>query len=304
MTELRLTAPRSALVLEVSGTTDALVSLRLRAEGPDRTSAEPHALVEILAAGHGRNASGPRYIETQIGRRLRYCDHTIVREGQWQTLSVDQRDDESGLRVTSVLRIHDECTALRAFTRVRNDGDSPITLQAVTSLVFSDFGAIGADDFDAFSITRGRNSWLAEGRWSSQSVRSAGLPQLRSPGRRFRTRGCIEAASVSSWPTVQELPAAVISDDKGARRWSFQIEHNGGWVWQVGELSDGLWLALLGPTDEHHGWQRRRSRRTNGFGAAYRIARGSGRSGYRVGKTNGWQWACETKASTAKARST
>lgn len=51
------------------------------------------------------------------------------------------------------------------------------------------------------------------------------------------------------------MPAAVIGDDRTGTGWSFQIEHNGGWLWQVGEVPEGLYLALFGPTDEHHAWQ-------------------------------------------------
>ena len=39
-------------------------------------------------------------------------------------------------------------------------------------------------------------------------------------------------------------------DRRTGQAWAWQIEHNGGWHWQVGEAERGVYLALLGP-DRH-----------------------------------------------------
>ncbi|HWD82295.1 MAG TPA: alpha-galactosidase, partial [Kribbella sp.] len=225
-------------------------TLSLRAPGQDTAAASGQPLVELLASGHGRDWAGPRYVATSIGQRLRHRSHELTSDGSRRTLTLTQTDAVTGLDVTSQLSIDDDHLAVRSRTRVTNNGSGPVTLQAVSSLVFGDFGVL---DLDRTHLLRGRSDWLAEGRWSRQRLRDAGLPDLTTPGRSFRTRGCIEASSVSSWPTAQELPVGVV-DHYGAG-WSFQIEHNGGWLWQLGEVPGGLYLALFGPTDEQHGWQ-------------------------------------------------
>jgi alpha-galactosidase len=231
----------------------ARLTMRLPGQSGGRSSAQP--LVEALVSGQGRSWSGSRYVATVIGQRLRYAGHGVERSGAWQTLSLTQRDDATALEFTSCLSVHDDQCGLRSVTRVHNTGSQPVTLHAVTSLVFADFGRKDSGGVDAMTLLRGRSDWLAEGRWVDSGLRAAGLPTLSHGGRPLRSRGCIEAASISSWPTACELPTAVIADTSTGARWSFQIEHNGAWLWQIGELADGLYLALLGPTDEHHQWQ-------------------------------------------------
>ena len=255
LTSIGLTSRRSGLQLGLawSESEPATLTLRLPGQAAAATSSQP--LVEALASGHGRNWSGQRYVATAIGQRLRYRSHRIERSGLWQTLWLTQFDDTTQLEFTSQLSVHDEQRGLRSVTHVFNAGTEPVALHALTSLVFTDFGWQDSTSIDAMTLLRGRSDWLAEGRWAETGLRTAGLPGLTYDARPFRTRGCIEASSVSSWSTAYELPTAVLTDSRTGRRWSFQIEHNGGWLWQIGELADGLYLALLGPTDEHHQWQ-------------------------------------------------
>ncbi len=231
------------------------MTLTLRAPGQRSAGAPGQPLVEVLTSRHGRDWAGPRYVGTSVGQRLRYRSHDLSSSGGWQTLSLTQLDAVTGLEVSSHLSIHDEHLAVRSWTGVRNQGLEAVTLHAVSSLMFGDFGVADTSSIDQMYLVRGRSDWLAEGRWSRQRLRDAGLPQLTFPDRPFRTRGCIEVSSLSSWPTAQELPVAVIGDDRSGGRWSFQLEHSGGWLWQLGEVPEGLYLALFGPTDEHHAWQ-------------------------------------------------
>jgi alpha-galactosidase len=255
LTRIRLTASSTGIVVEVDAPVDRPATLRLRERAEEALASCGQPLVEILTAGTGLEWAGARYVDTEIGQRLRYAEHAVERDGAWQTLSLAQRDEPTGLRVTSVLQVHDDCMAVRSATRVRNDGASPVTLRAVSSLVFGDFGITSPELIDGFFLIRGRNDWLAEARWEAQPLRAAGLPALRSPGQPFRSRGSIESTSASSWPTMRELPAAVLYSDAQARAWSFQVEHNGAWTWQMGEVASGLYVALFGPTDERHQWE-------------------------------------------------
>ena len=256
LTSISLITSGSRLELTVawSDAAPATMELRLPAQAaPSSTSSQP--LVEALASGHGRNWSGQRYVETAIGQRLRHRSHRIDRSGPWQTLLLTQHDPVTGLEFTSALSVHDDHRAVRSVTRVDNSGGDAVTLHAVSSLVFTDFDWQNSTSINSMTLLHGRSDWLAEGQWVEEGLREAGLPDLTYDGRPFRTRSCIEASSLSSWSTGYALPAGVISDVRNSRRWSFQIEHNGGWLWQLGELADGLYLALLGPTDEHHQWQ-------------------------------------------------
>jgi len=242
-----VTSRGSGLRLALRWSDDEPATLVLRAPGQPDHDAPGTPLVQALAAGHGREWAGRRFVDTTIGGRLRYRSHRIDRDGAWQTAWLTQYDDATGLEFTAELAIHDEESGLRARTHVHNCGPQPVTLHAVTSLAFGDFGSPQPADLDQWELVRGRGDWLAEGRFESVPLRAAGLPDLHAPGRPFRTRGCIEAVSLSSWPTAYEMPMGLLVSPAGFQ-WSFQVEHNGGWCWQLGERPAGLYLALLGPT--------------------------------------------------------
>lgn len=249
------TARGSALTLTATWDEHSPVRLWLRLPGQQFPAVTAQPAVEALASGHPRHWAGRRLVATAIGARLRHRSHHLTRSGPWQTLSLAQQDDITGLEFVSVLSLHDDHRGMRAVTRVRNTGGQAVTLYALTSLVFADFGVGGARGLDGLTLLRGRSDWLAEGRWTERRLRDWGLPDLTAPGRVFRSRGCLEASSNSSWPTSDELPVGVLREPSTGRAWSFQIEHNGPWLWQVGELADGAYLALSGPTDEQHHWQ-------------------------------------------------
>lgn len=229
--------------------------LRLSIELLNHPSSSPRSrcgLVDVLVSGESRIFSSTHYTASAVGARLRYVSHTLTRSGPWQRLQIVQQDATSKLRVTSVLHVHDEAAAVRSTTSITNDGNQPITLLAVTSLVFSSLGWKGHESIDAYTLTRGENAWVAEGRWRHVPLRE-GIPNLARPGRAFRARNAVRAVSTNSNSTADELPCAFLTHTSGLA-WGWQVEHNGAWTWQVHESDDGLHLALLGPTDEEHQW--------------------------------------------------
>jgi alpha-galactosidase len=256
LTSITMTASGSGLKLTASWGDDTAATVRLRPPDAPAGAVPSQPLVEAITAAHGRDWAGRRYVTTMIGQRLRHRGHHIDRRGPWQTLSVEQSDEVTGLRFVSVLSIHDDHLAVRGTTRVVNAGAQPVTLLAVSSLVFADFGWLDGDrGIETMTLLRGGGDWLAEGRWVERGLRESGLPALVPAGRPMRSRGCIEVCSLSSWSTAYEYPVAALRDTVSGRGWSFQVEHNGGWLWQIGETPAGLYLALTGPTDEQHQWR-------------------------------------------------
>jgi alpha-galactosidase len=157
LTSISMTTRGSGLELTARWGEGAPVTMRLRLPRQPTTQPSSQPLVEALTTGHGRDWAGRRYVTTAIGRRLRYRGHRIERGGAWQTLSLVQVDEVTGLEFTSVLSVHDEHRAVRAVTRVRNPGAEPVTLLAVTSLVFADFTMNdGGRGVEAMTLLRGR----------------------------------------------------------------------------------------------------------------------------------------------------
>lgn len=211
------------------------------------------ALVEILTVQHGRARTSQRYGESAVGTRLRYTGHETGNDGHWHTLTVRQRDEGTGIEAEVVFRAATKARALQAVTTVRNTGQEPLHLQAVTSLAVPLLNGGREADLSSLRLASGTSQWLGENQWTLKALREV-LPDLNLGFHAQDQRGHLLRASTSSWSTGGPLPTAALVDADDRWCWMWQVEHNGGWAWELSETRQGANLALLGPTDDQHQW--------------------------------------------------
>jgi alpha-galactosidase len=60
-----------------------------------------------------------------------------------------------------------------------------------------------------------------------------------------------------SWSSVDFLPMGGVENVLAGVTWVWQIEHNGGWHWEVGDVGSELYLAVSGPNNQEHHWRHR-----------------------------------------------
>jgi alpha-galactosidase len=215
-------------------------------------------LVEVLTPHWGNQTWGTaaRHSGTRVGEQLRYLSHAEDQVDGRSRLTIVQQDPASGLRVTSSLSGYPGVAAVTSETTVDViDGAGPVTLWAVTSLATA---AVISRDIDSLDVWSAATSWAAENRWSAQPLRSAGLARIGADVRGETIRDCIAISSIGTWSSGSSNPAGAVQDRQTGRTLAWQIEHNGGWLAEVGELpvhqGHGAYLALLGPTDARHHW--------------------------------------------------
>jgi alpha-galactosidase len=137
---------------------------------------------------------------------------------------------------------------------VTNEGLGVSVLQVVSCLVVGRIGPAGPaapEDFDLFWVD---NEWLCEGRSHQVALRSL-LPDVGLTVHEGPPRGCFRLQSNGSWGSGEHLPMGGLFDRASGTAWLWQVEHCGGWHWQVGERRDGVYVLLSGPTDREHQWQ-------------------------------------------------
>ena len=259
--------------------------VRLAAQGTadprDLLSDAGLPLLDVIVAGEGRGWSGGRYCESEAGHRFRYAGHGSGHQvgDSWRELRVDLDDPVTGLRAEVYYRIlasgaDAEAGALRSWVRLENRGERPVTIQSVTSFLCGGLGTgTGPDDLADLDVRWAENDWMAEGRWQARALRDA-LPDLNRPALGADPRGCLSVSSTGTWSSGRYLPVGAVVNRLTGHAWAWQIEHNGGWHWQVGECArhfpglghglhsrhargmvSGAYLALLGPVDTEHQWQ-------------------------------------------------
>ncbi|WP_375430618.1 glycoside hydrolase family 36 protein [uncultured Friedmanniella sp.] len=236
-------------------------------------------LVEVMTPRFGNNngSTALRHSGTRLGAALRYAGHQSMTRDGVETLVVDQLDPESGLRARSTFEARPGVPAVRTSTTVSLvAGAEPLTLWAVTAW---STGAVVSEEVNALDVWRAESGWMAEHRWARVPLRGAGLvaTRPRSPG---ETAGsAIAVASSSSWSAGAHVPAGAVQNRRTGRTLAWQVEHNGAWLWEVGERPwwgwamsplvaseeaagpptedrgrDGAYVAVLGPTDTRHAW--------------------------------------------------
>ncbi|WP_055525819.1 alpha-galactosidase [Streptomyces graminilatus] len=221
---------------------------------PERRASRPLPLVEVTAAGHGRGWSGQHLIDTSLGGRLRLRAHEATRDGDWHILTVELHDPETGLVAEVAYRSPDGIPVLRGEVTLRNEGESALHLESVSSLVVGTL-ADGPEAIDQADLLWAENDWLAECRWQRQPMR------VTSPDRSGRVnygsrRAGFALNGQGTWSSCGRLPMGGLTDRSTGRTRVWQIEHNGGgWHWECGAREEAAYVALFGPTDTHHGWR-------------------------------------------------
>ncbi|MCL8025301.1 glycoside hydrolase family 36 protein [Nocardioides bruguierae] len=206
---------------------------------------------------HGHVPASSRLAGTALGSRLRAvrCERGEAdRAARGETCAVVQASAADGLEVTTTFRVVGEAAALRVETTVTNTGTAPHVLRSVTSLALG-LGGDPAPVVGDWRVLVGRNDWLGEGRWATTALADL-LPAIEEGLTGHDPRGSFVQRSHGTWSTGADLPYGALVSAELDLTWAWQVEHNGAWRWEVGQDTDGCWLALAGPTDVDSGWTR------------------------------------------------
>ncbi|WP_422933297.1 glycoside hydrolase family 36 protein [Sinomonas sp. P47F7] len=229
--------------------------------GTDQEPAEPAAstqpLVELMLTGEGRARNNTRFTNTGAGSRLRYAGHVAHSLSDEEWLEIVQTDDATGLRVVTAFRASPEVQGARITTTVHNDGALPVVLEAVSSAAVGALVRAGESTEDLV-LHWGTGEQLAENRWTAQPLWSqTGLGDFNSALMNQPGRGSFAAVGTSTWSTARALPTGALVNSGTGRALAWQVEHNGGWRWEVDNVrvgEDSAALVLLGPEDLDHHW--------------------------------------------------
>ncbi|MGN7949371.1 glycoside hydrolase family 36 protein [Microbacterium sp. 22215] len=250
-----------ALELVFATASDAPVSLIAIGSAGDHAAGAPslppsrrQPLVEVSGFGYGRFPGSFRSVDTVIGARLRLLS-TADDGGR---LRIRQRDDTTGVEVTSVFEAAEGITAFQTWSVVNHapsDDDHPdtITLDLVSTFASGAFLA-AVEDIDDLLLATAANDWVSESRWSTRSLRDRGLARIDRALQHHPPRSRVQVANRGSWSTGEQVPTAALLTRSGDVALAWQVEHNGPWSFELGEREDGAYLLLAGPTDQDNQW--------------------------------------------------
>ncbi|WIB62106.1 alpha-galactosidase (plasmid) [Curtobacterium sp. MCLR17_007] len=227
-------------------------------------------LIEVVTSDSGHNPSSSRITYGELSGRLRYVEHEVrTLSGGWSELTVVARETEDGpaRRLGSVtgpglearvrLSVPPTGRAVRSSVEVRNPANAAgaRTLRSVASMALHvALGAAGSSDPVAFTLATARNDWMGESRWHVAPLRASGLEDIGMSHRGVGSRGHVTFASTGTWSTGTYLAGGALWNTGDGAAVTWQVEHNGGWRFDLAENREGTSLALSGPTDDDHQW--------------------------------------------------
>ncbi|WP_460063063.1 glycoside hydrolase family 36 protein [Streptomyces sp. YKOK-I1] len=231
-------------------------------------------LVEVQTTDGGRlGTSGKRHVDGALSRALRCTGHETSHETSHETghegeeasglrtLRVRMADDTTGLRVTAEYRLREGIPVLHAEARVENTGDTPVTLEYVSSFALSNLARTlppGRRWEDGLALWLAANPWSGEFRWSRATLAERGLIDVGMVAYgQTGSKNRIAVTSTGSWSSSEHLPMGCLEEPDTGRALAWQIEHNGSWHAELADRFDDLYLTLSGPTDREHQWRRR-----------------------------------------------
>jgi len=218
------------------------------ASGPDNSFG-----VEIALQCSGENSpdQGMKSGMGQPGSRLLFAGRReeVTRTGK--RLVCMHNDPDLKLSVESVYEAFGGVPVVRRYSRVTNQGASPVGVEFLSSAMLHGLAAPQAYDHE-LRIHVAQNSWMAEGQWHSFRPSEMGFVENE------RTSWSqAQAGSVGSWSTERYLPIAMAENTRLGLTWFWQIEHNGSWYWEISNVSardnyaDDVYAYLGGPDDLH-----------------------------------------------------
>ncbi len=211
------------------------------------------SLVEVDCPGAGRlgNSTSAQHRPYAATAGLRYVGHTEESTSDSETLWVEQCDTTRGLRVRTALEHVAGTEVIRVRSEVTNAGPAALTLTYVSSLALTGFGPTRA-----LRVHEARNAWNTELRWQQLTAAQAGLVDVGPFDEGQGTaKGRHAVTAIGSWSSGDFLPMGGVEDIERGMSWVWQVEHCGGWHWELGDHHGGLYLQASGPTDREHRWR-------------------------------------------------
>lgn len=235
----------------------------------EQPSCSPHfddstlPLIELRLSGEG-NASrktAKALVGGYIAARLRYHGHSFDDSDPERSkiLHVELRDTQTGVAVTSHLTIRPGSPFLHSRVTVRNDSSADIIINQAPSLVVGGMTRSSKWWHD-YEISYANNTWFREAQWVTRSLPDIGLDDFGLYGWPAGWEASIATFSLSnhsSFSTQRYLPMGALQRKDKHETWLWQVESNGSWQWEVGDMYDNLYLAASGPNSDNHEWRQR-----------------------------------------------
>ena len=214
----------------------------------ERSSNYGRTIVDVHVCGENPNDHhAAKHTGSSGAYSLKYDTHRYYENTLGNKLEFDLSD--SRMKVTVHYQFFSGLSAIKCWTVVTNVAEQPLGLEYVSSFAYSGLDAGNIHPNDKISVYVPHNSWCREFDWKKKTLSDCGI-ERNSPFSLNR----VNIYNTGSWSTKEYLPMGAVENTETETTWLWQIENNGSWQWEVGDISNMLYLKLSGPCEQENHW--------------------------------------------------
>jgi len=204
--------------------------------------------VEAEIAEDPRNSHhGFKSIETAYAATYKYVSHSVKENVKGMELVIVTKNEF--LEIETHYQFYKDCCGVSSFNIVKNISSAPVTMTNISSFVIHGFGK---ENQNIYELYQARNSWHCEAQWQKDSFYHLGIYS----GNDFMGFKRYSINNTGSWSTKDFLPMMIVNNKKLKEMTLVQIENNGSWHLEVGDLRCNLYLFASGPEFYDNAWKK------------------------------------------------
>ena len=206
-------------------------------------------LVELQISGYNQDDHhGGKHTGTSPGSLLRYVTHFDGHNDLGRLLKIVQ--NYHGIEVETYFQFYDGLPVIRSWNTVTNSSNDSITLEYLSSFALTGLCETSKCPKDQGALVYiPHNTWFGEAQWKSYTLNELGYHDVMS----FSLKR-IACSNTGSWACEEYLPMGAYEHFNLKKTLLWQIETSGSWHWEIGDISDELYLQLSGPTGQENGF--------------------------------------------------
>ena len=217
---------------------------------------EGFQLVQVSFSGYNRpyEKHGNKHIVTAPGYLLKFVDFQDGKTEIGRMLTFVQKDDMTGAKVTTWMQFYPGTSTVKVWSEVVNEGTQVQTLEYISSFYYLGIEKEGkASSDDKMFLTYAHHGWQKEMTFKTYSFPDLGMAQTQ-PTVLQRTSKTIELTNTGNWSTKEYLPMGYLENADADTSIYWQIEHNGSWHAEIGDVNGHFYLGVSGPTEVQSHW--------------------------------------------------
>lgn len=207
------------------------------------------AVAVHIAGENPDDHHGAKHTGTSCEKTLKYVKHSYYKNEQGNKLEFELKNDK--IKVILNYQFFDEISAVKTWTDVFNISKEIVGLEYISTFTFT--GLCDNSDEksanDKLEIYIPHNSWVRELNWEKYSLSQLGFERISS----FSTKR-INISNTGTWSSKEYLPMGAISNISDGCTLMWQIENNGSWQWEIGDIKDLMYLRISGPNEQDNHW--------------------------------------------------